>query len=101
LWKFNFAWSTCNLFPLSRIFFCLYCTINKIPNTHCQLVGLIGHCVAVQSFLRALSICSIMAIIKISKLGAGEMTQWLRALTAFPEDLGSIPSTHMAAHNCL
>ena len=31
--------------------------------------------------------------------GAEGMAQWLRA--ALPEDLGSIPSTHMAAHNCL
>jgi hypothetical protein len=29
------------------------------------------------------------------------MAQCLRALAALPEDLGSIPSTHMAAHNCL
>ena len=29
------------------------------------------------------------------------MVHWLRALTAVPEDWGSIPSTHMAAHNCL
>ena len=29
------------------------------------------------------------------------MTQWLRALTALTEELGSIPSTYMAAHNCL
>jgi hypothetical protein len=28
-------------------------------------------------------------------LGAGEMTQWIRALTALSEDLGLIPSTHM------
>ena len=33
--------------------------------------------------------------------GAEEMAQQLRALTALPEDPGSIPSTHMAAHNCL
>ncbi|KAK7798640.1 hypothetical protein U0070_002731 [Myodes glareolus] len=33
--------------------------------------------------------------------GAGEMAQRLRALTALPEDPGLIPSTHMAAHNCL
>ena len=26
------------------------------------------------------------------------MVQWLRALPALPEDLGSIASTHMAAH---
>ena len=30
-----------------------------------------------------------------------EMAQWLRALVALPEDLGSIPSTHMAALNYL
>ena len=28
------------------------------------------------------------------------MAQQLRALTALPENPGSIPSTHMAAHNC-
>ena len=33
--------------------------------------------------------------------GAGEMAQRLRALTALPEDLGSILRTHMAAHDCL
>ena len=33
-------------------------------------------------------------------LGTGVIVQWLRALTDLPEDLGSIPSTHMAAHNC-
>jgi hypothetical protein len=27
--------------------------------------------------------------------GAGEMAQWLRALTALPEVLSSIPSNHM------
>ena len=29
------------------------------------------------------------------------MAQWLRALVALPEDWGSIPSTHRAAHNFL
>ena len=29
------------------------------------------------------------------------MAQWLRALAALPEDLGSTPSNHMVAHNCL
>ena len=32
---------------------------------------------------------------------AGEMAQWLRALTGLPEVLSSIPSTHMVAHNHL
>ena len=30
----------------------------------------------------------------------GEMDQWLGAFVALAEDPGSIPSTHMAAHNC-
>jgi hypothetical protein len=30
---------------------------------------------------------------------AGEMAQWLRALTAFPEDPISIPSNHTVAYN--
>ena len=34
-------------------------------------------------------------------VGAGEMAQWLRARIALPEDLGSVPSTHMVAHNGL
>jgi hypothetical protein len=33
--------------------------------------------------------------------GAGEMAQWLRALAALPDVKSSIPSSHMAAHNCL
>jgi hypothetical protein len=32
---------------------------------------------------------------------AGEMTQWLRALTVLPEVLSSIPSKYMVAHNHL
>jgi hypothetical protein len=39
--------------------------------------------------------------LKIKIAGAGEMAQWLRALSILPKDPGSIPSTHMAAHNCL
>jgi hypothetical protein len=34
-------------------------------------------------------------IISILIIGAGEMTQWIRALTALPEVLSSIPSNHM------
>jgi hypothetical protein len=33
--------------------------------------------------------------------GAGKMAQWLRALTALPKVLSSIPSNHMVAHNHL
>ena len=38
---------------------------------------------------------------KIQRAGAGEMAQWLRALTALPEVLSSIPSNRMVAHNHL
>jgi hypothetical protein len=38
-------------------------------------------------------------LIKENILGAGEMAQWLRALTAaLPEILSSIPSNYMMAH---
>jgi hypothetical protein len=40
-------------------------------------------------------------LFKVSQLGAGEMAQWFRALTALPEVLSSIPSNHMVAHNHL
>jgi hypothetical protein len=38
---------------------------------------------------------------KIAWLRAGEMAQRLRALSALPEVLSSIPSNHMVAHNHL
>jgi hypothetical protein len=39
--------------------------------------------------------------LKTTQRGAGEMVQWLRALTGLPEGLSSIPSNHMVAHNHL
>jgi hypothetical protein len=36
-----------------------------------------------------------------NKKRAGEMVQWLRALTALPEGLSSNPSNHMVTHNHL
>jgi hypothetical protein len=38
---------------------------------------------------------------KKEKKGAGEMAQPLRALTALPEVLSSLPSNHVVAHNHL
>ena len=35
------------------------------------------------------------------KMGAGEMVQWLTALTAHPEVLSSVPSNHIVVHNHL
>ena len=36
---------------------------------------------------------------RTTTLGAGEMAQWLRALAALAEDLGSVPRAHIEAHN--
>jgi hypothetical protein len=38
---------------------------------------------------------------KVLRMRAGEIAQWLSAVTALPEDPGSIPSNHMVAHNHL
>jgi hypothetical protein len=40
-------------------------------------------------------------ILKLFISGAGEMAQRIRALSALPEVLSSIPSHHMVAHNHL
>lgn len=34
-------------------------------------------------------------------IGAGKMPQWLIALAPFPDDTGSIPSSHVVAHKHL
>jgi len=39
--------------------------------------------------------------LRVQKWGAGEMAQWLRALTALPEVPSANPSNHMVAHNHL
>jgi hypothetical protein len=39
--------------------------------------------------------------LKNARGGAGEMAQWLRALTALPKVPSSNPSNHMVAHNHL
>lgn len=33
--------------------------------------------------------------------GAGEMAQWLLTLSAFPDDIGSVPTNDKVVHNCL
>ena len=43
--------------------------------------------------------CTFLMESENIKGGAGEMAQRLRALTALPEVLSSIPSNHMVAHN--
>lgn len=40
-----------------------------------------------------------MGSLKIRTLGAGELTQQLGAFIALAENLGSVPSTHMMAHD--
>jgi hypothetical protein len=39
------------------------------------------------------------ADLKSMHIWAGEITQWVRALTAFPKVLSSNPSNDMVAHN--
>ena len=39
--------------------------------------------------------------LNIVQVWAGEMAQWLGALTALPEVLSSVPSDHMVAHSHL
>jgi hypothetical protein len=43
----------------------------------------------------------LIELIKNICLRDGEMAQWLRASTALPEVLSSIPSNHMIAHSHL
>jgi hypothetical protein len=42
-----------------------------------------------------------MSLLPKALARAGEMAQWLRALTALPEVLSSNPNNHMVAHNHL
>ena len=41
----------------------------------------------------------VCLFLKNDMAGAGEMAQWLRALTTHPKILSSIPSNHMVTHN--
>lgn len=43
----------------------------------------------------------LSAIQLTSEAEAEDMVWWLKALVVLPEDLGSVPSTNTAAHNCL
>jgi hypothetical protein len=47
------------------------------------------------------SLTGEQALLRIFLSWDGEMAQWLRALTALPQVLSSIPSNHMMAHNHL
>jgi hypothetical protein len=51
--------------------------------------------------MKDILVVSRFKVLRTKLLGAGEMAQRLRALTALPEVLGSIPSNHMMAHNHL
>jgi hypothetical protein len=43
--------------------------------------------------------CTIVKVNVEKHLGAGEMAQWVGALTALPEVVSSNPRNHMVAHN--
>jgi hypothetical protein len=46
---------------------------------------------------KKMKITSTQKVTGKQKDGAGEMAQWLRAVTVLPEVLSSIPSNHMVA----
>lgn len=47
------------------------------------------------------SMIQINHLFKLKSIGLREISQWLRALASLVEDPGSIPRTHMWAHNHL
>jgi hypothetical protein len=54
------------------------------------------------TLLTTIKASGILIFLKIFRnVRAGEVAEWLRALTALPEVLSSIPSNHMVAHNHL
>ena len=67
-----------------------------------MLVDHIASCVSPQNFwlVGMIFTNTQSASLKNKDRGSGEMAEWLRALAALLEDLGSIPSTHMAVQNC-
>jgi hypothetical protein len=56
---------------------------------------------SVWSLCLSLSLSLSLSEIKISYIGAEEMTPWLLALAVLSENPRSIPSIHVATHNCL
>lgn len=40
-----------------------------------------------------------LRLFQLKSIGAGEVAQRLRALAAFAEDQGLLPSIHMVSHN--
>jgi hypothetical protein len=75
----SFLWG-CSLLGVSYIFTYLHTNLNGI-----------------QIYIPSIYITSL----RITATGAGEMAQQLRALTALPEILSSIPSNYMVAYNHL
>ena len=64
-----------------------------------QVLGLKACATTAQHDIEIFKIHIAPRILTEDDIEAGEMAQWLRALTAIPEDPGSNTSTHMAAHN--
>ncbi|ERE81816.1 hypothetical protein H671_2g7892 [Cricetulus griseus] len=50
------------------------------------------------AFFPTLSVSAFVFVVNLF-IGAEEMAQWLKALVTHPDDPGSVPSTHMEAHN--
>lgn len=56
---------------------------------------------ALSSFCDYFFMAVTLLCFKILCFGAGEMTQWLKALGALPEDPGSVPKTLILANSGL
>jgi hypothetical protein len=50
-------------------------------------------------YLLAASVCDQLSILGVG--GSEDVVPWSGALIPLAEDLGSVPSTHIKAYNCL
>jgi hypothetical protein len=72
-----------------------------IPSSKTGLVEYLGNLMR-RKIIRNLRRGNIGAsLIKLTHVGSGEIAQWLNALAVLSRGLSSIPSTRIAAHNCL
>ena len=60
-----------------------------------------GHIQCKYNKLKKKEIAHLGRILKYRFMRADDVAQWLKALAVLPEDLSSIPSTHMVAHSYL
>ena len=93
-------WSTCLSVPISWRCRCLVLCCGDVSTPHCVYVACVCVCVCVCVCARTRIHVSVLVCVCMRlRGGAGEMAQWLRALTAFLKFLSSNPSNHMVPYN--